>query len=335
MAIILNRPHEINALTTGMVRLIRQALDEARTQDRFQFALLLGAGDRGFCSGADVKILAQAVKERAFHGAEQFFQEEYALDLYIQRFSKPVVVIADGITMGGGLGLAAGADLVVITERTVMAMPETRIGFFPDVGSTGWMFTKCPTGYPEYLGLTGHEVKGAECVRLGLANSFVKKKFQELKEVLVNYPGRLPTGKIPGVAKLRAFINPFTEQTSPSDPETDAWVVRYFSGKDSVQEIIASLFQCRDRSRLCQDAYDRLKEHSPTALALTLKLPRHNEGRPLEEVFAAEAEAARFIIRHPDYVEGIRAHILDKDRNPRWQPPSIAEVLPIESDLGL
>jgi len=330
MAIILNRPHEINALTIEMVRLIRQALDEARTEDRFQFVLLLGAGDRGFCSGGDVKILAEAVKEGAFPRAEQFFQEEYALDLYLHRFPKPVIVIAEGITMGGGLGLAAGADLVVVTEWTVMAMPETRIGFFPDVGSTGWLFTKCPAGYPEYLGLTGHEVGGVECVRLGLANCFSERgRIKELKEVLINYPERLSSEKIPGVAQLRASISSFIEKVSPSDPEMDAWVARYFSAKDSIQEMMASLSQCRDKNRLCRDAYHRMTEHSPTALVLTLKLLRQNEGRPLEEVFAAEAKAARFMIRHPDYVEGIRAHILDKDRSPRWQPSTITEVLPL------
>ncbi len=111
MAIILNRPHEINALTTEMVRLIRHALDEVRTEDRFQFVLFLGAGSRGFCSGGDVKILSEAVKERALGCADHFFQEEYALDLYIHRFPKPVIVIADGITMGGGVGLSAGPTL--------------------------------------------------------------------------------------------------------------------------------------------------------------------------------------------------------------------------------
>ena len=106
--------------------------------------------------------------------ADQFFQEEYALDLAIHEFPKPVVVLADGVTMGGGLGLAAGADLVIATERTRIALPETRIGFFPDVGATGWLFTKCPPGYPEFLALTGYEIQGAECLRLGLATDFTQ-----------------------------------------------------------------------------------------------------------------------------------------------------------------
>jgi enoyl-CoA hydratase len=336
MTIILNRPHEINALTTEMVRLIRQALEEARTEDHFQFVLVSGAGGRGFCSGGDLKMLAEAAKEKDFERTGQFFREEYALDLYIHRFPKPVVVMAEGVTMGGGLGLAAGADIVVVTERTLMAMPETRIGFFPDVGSTGWMFTKCPAGYPEYLGLTGYEMKGIECVRLGLAHCFAGEgRLQELKEVLANYPERLSSEKKLGVVQLKSFISLFIEKVSPSNLEMDEWIAKYFSGKDSVLEIMALLFQCSSWNRFCEDAYHRMTERSPTALVLTLRLLRHNEGRPLEEVFPIEAKATRFIISHPDYIEGIRAYILDKDEKPHWQPPTITEVSLLELDLRL
>lgn len=213
MAIILNRPRAINALTVEMIRLMRQALDEALAQNRFQFVLLSGAGSRGFCAGGDIKRLAKAVREKALGCAELFFHEEYALDLYLHRFPKPVIVIADGITMGGGLGLSAGADLVVATESSVMAMPETRIGFFPDVGATGWMFTKCPRGYPEFLGLTGYEATGAECIRLGLANGLTRRaQLQNLRETLTNYPGRISSEKGEAVEQLKILLNPFLEK---------------------------------------------------------------------------------------------------------------------------
>jgi len=327
MAIILNRPRAINALTTEMIRLIRQALDETRAENRFQFVLLSGAGSRGFCAGGDIKTLAKAVREKAFWRAGLFFHEEYALDLYLHRFPKPVIVIADGITMGGGLGLSAGADLVVATESTVMAMPETRIGFFPDVGATGWMFTKCPRGYPEYLGLTGHEVTGAECIRLGLANGLTRRaRLQKLREALTNYPARISSEKGEAVGQLKILLNPFLEKKILPSLEMDEWVETHFSGKSSIQEIMDSLLQCGPQTRWCEDTYRQLSQRSPTALVLTLKLLRHNEGRPLEEVFPEEGQAAHFMMRHPDYLEGIRAHILDKDDQPRWQPPTIDEV---------
>ncbi len=331
MAIILNRPRAINALTIEMIRLIRDALDEAAGQDRFQFVLLSGAGSRGFCAGGDIKGLAKAVREGTSGSAELFFHEEYALDLHLHRFLKPVIIVADGITMGGGLGLSAGADFVVATEGSVMAMPETKIGFFPDVGSTGWMFTKCPPGYPEYLGLTGYEMKGAECIRLGLANGLTRRAWlQKLREALTNYPGRISSEKGEAVEQLKTLLNPFLKKKILPNPEMDKRVEKHFSGKTSIQEIMDSLLQCSPHTHWCEDTYRQLSRRSPTALVLTLRLLRRNEGRPLAEVFAAEEKAAHFIIRHPDYLEGIRAHILDKDDQPRWQPPAVEEVPPLE-----
>ena len=148
LAITLNRPQAINSLNLEMVRLLQAALEIARKDARIHFVLLKGAGERGFCAGGDLKTLAQAVQAGEAWRADQFFQEEYALDLTVHEFPKPVVVLADGVTMGGGLGLAAGADLVIATERTRIALPETRIGFFPDVGATGWLFTQMSAGLP-------------------------------------------------------------------------------------------------------------------------------------------------------------------------------------------
>jgi len=334
MEIILNRPRVINVLTTEMILQIRQALDEAMEKDRYQFVLFLGSGNRGFCAGGDLKRLAKAVKENFFSAAEEFFEEEYALDLFIHGFPKPVIAIADGITMGGGLGVSAGASLVIATERTVMAMPETRIGFFPDVGATGWMFTKCPPGYPEYLGLVGYEMEGAESMRLGLANSFTKRRqLPKLRKALQSFLEELTDGKTNGARHLKSHLAPFFQAAVPVNPEMDDWVATHFAGKASLREIMDSLSRCSQEDRLCQDVYRRLSERSPTALVLTLALLRHNEARPLEEVFAAEARAAGFMVRHPDYLEGIRARILDKNDQPRWTPATIDEVtLP---DLGL
>jgi len=328
MEIILNRPRVINALTTETVLRIRQVLDEALEKDRYHFVLLLGTGNRGFCAGGDLKRLAETVKEKSFAVADQFFKEEYALDLFMHRFPKPVLVIADGITMGGGLGIAAGANIVIATEQTLMAMPESRIGFFPDVGATGWMFAKCPRGYPEYLGLSGYEMKGAECIRLGMANALTKRgELPRLRKALQSFSEKLTDGKTMAARHLRSHLAPFFREDIRVNPEMDAWVATHFAGKTSIREIMNSLSRCSQEDRLCQDVYRRLSERSPTALVLTLALLRHNEGRPLEEVFAAEAEAARFMIRHPDYLEGIRARIVDKDDQPHWQPTTTEEVI--------
>jgi enoyl-CoA hydratase/carnithine racemase len=327
MALVLNRPRVLNTLNREMIRLLDHALKAALAAADVRLAVISGAGDRGFCAGGDLKELTQAVKSGAVHLADQFFQEEYALDLMIHRCPKPVVVLAHGITMGGGLGLAAGADLVVATETTRMAMPETRIGFFPDVGGTGWLFTKCPRGYPEYLALAGYELLGAECVRLGLATHLVDSvRLPELREALKDCARGLPADKPGAVAQLEQALAPFTRRDIPPNPDLDAWVAERFAGKTSLGEIMAALKQCSLESLLCEDVRRRLGERSPTALALTLQLLRANEGRPLPEVFHREALAAHFMITHPDYLEGIRARIIDKDDQPRWQPDTIEAV---------
>ena len=324
MSLVLNRPRVLNTLNREMIRLLTRGLEEALAASDVKLVVISGAGERGFCAGGDLKELTRAVQAGEVHLADQFFQEEYALDLMIHQCPKPVVVLARGITMGGGLGLAAGADLAVATETTRMAMPETRIGFFPDVGGTGWLFTKCPPGYPEYLALTGYELEGAECVRLGLATHLVESaRLTELRQALKRCAAGLPGDKPGAVAHLEQVLAPFSRPDIPSNPDLDAWVAERFAGQRSLQELMAALTQCSLELRLCEEVRRRLAERSPTALAVTLQLLRANEGRPLPEVFHREALAAHFIITHPDYLEGIRARIIDKDDQPRWQPASI------------
>jgi enoyl-CoA hydratase/carnithine racemase len=296
--------------------------------------LFYGAGEKGFCAGGDIKAMARDVREGRVDQALHFLSEEYALDLSLHRFPKPLVVLADGITMGGGLGLAAGADLVVATERTRMAMPETRIGFFPDVGATGWLFEKCPVGYPEYLGLTGYEVQGPESVRLGLATHLVRS--QDLTAVirlLENLPGGLEGNRPQSLKRIVTLLEPFFLRDIPSRPEMDGWVKTTLAGKDSIPALLEELRQCRLFSDLCQGIFQRLSERSPTALTVTLQLLRHNQGLPIGEVFEMDLKASRFLLNHPDYLEGVRARLIDKDDRPRWQPDRLEDVGEIRLQL--
>ena len=328
VSVVLNRPHRLNSLDEEMVRMIREGMEEALREDRIQFVLFYGAGERGFCAGGDVKAMAQAVRDGILGEALRFLEEEYALDSLIHRFPKPVLVIADGITMGGGLGISAGADLVLATERTRMAMPETRIGFFPDVGATGWMFRKCPKGYPEYLGLTGYEIRGKESVRLGLATDLVlRKRVPELIHCLEN-DTTLPYSqhKVEAVERIRSRLSSFFEATIHVNPRMDEWVSAHFAGTTSVPDIVASLSHCTSEKDLCGDVFESLAERSPTALVLTLRLLRHNETLPMDEVFETDLKAARFILQHPDFLEGVRARLVDKDDRPHWQPARIEDV---------
>lgn len=330
--LVLNRPRVLNTLNLEMIRRLRRALDAAGQDDEVRLIVLSGAGGRGFCAGGDLKELAQAVQWLDACRTDGFFREEYSLDLLIHQFPKPVAALAEGITMGGGLGLAAGADFVVVTEQSRMAMPETRIGFFPDVGATGWLFDKCPPGYPEYLALTGYELEGSDCVRLGLATHLVPApRLAELREHLTKNSTALSPDKGEALKQIKAWLEAFAETNIPSRPELDAWVAVHFAGKHTLGEIVASLQQCSLETTWCREAFQRLFERSPTAMALTLKLLRANEAQPLPEVFEREARAAHFMIQHPDYLEGIRARIIDKDDQPRWQPGPIDELGDLEN----
>jgi enoyl-CoA hydratase len=334
LALVLNRPRILNCLNLDTIRRLRQALHEAQSDDQVRLIVMSGAGDRGFCAGGDLKELLWAVRAGVQQRTDEFFREEYALDLLVHQYPKPVLVLADGITMGGGLGLAAGADVVVATERSRLAMPETRIGFFPDVGATGWLFAKCPPGYPEYLALTGYEMVGGEGVRLGLASHLVRSAhLAELPEALGQLSVRLSLDKDEAVRQLRLAVDSYAEKEPPARPELDAWVAENFAGKKILGDIVASLRRCRRQENWCAGVFQSLSERSPTALTLTLILLRANEGRPLPEVFQREIRAGRFMIQQPDYLEGIRARLIDRDDQPRWQPTSIEEVAGLEVEL--
>ena len=325
MSIILNRPKALNSLNPHMIGLIREALEEAADDERFQFVLLYARGGKGFCAGGDIKELARAVREKRIDEALFFLQQEYELDLFIHDFPKPVLVIADGITMGGGLGLCAGADLVLATERTRMAMPESRIGFFPDVGATGWMFAKTPKGYPEYLGLTGYEMQGAECVRINMATDFVDRSILPSLIQLLEDPSKFGSC-MDNAAQLREQLRPFFKPTPASHPDMDQWVAANFSGQDSVTGIVDSLRRCNLHQELCQEVFSSLSERSPTSLVLTLTLLRRNASLPMPQVFENDLRAAHFIMSHPDFLEGVRSRLIDKDNQPQWNPSRLEEV---------
>lgn len=327
ISIILNRPDTLNSLNIKMIDVIIGYLQSAVADQKCNFIFFYGSGNRGFCAGADVKELTQNVRKNAFKEVNLFFKKEYTLDLMIHNSPKPIVVIADGITMGGGLGIAAGASIAMATEKTRMAMPETKIGFFPDVGATGWMFAKCPKGYPEYLGLTGYDLSGVECVRLGLATHFMNSKnIPELIETLGNFDSREKSNKDVLKQKIIGKISKFIDFNIPTNKGMDDWVAKYFAGKADLKDILTSLTTCGEEQKLCDGVFASIAERSPTALVLTLKLLRYNEGREMSEVFAAELKAAGFLTRHHDYLEGVRARLLDRDNKPQWRPAKIDQV---------
>lgn len=325
--LILNRPAALNSLTLEMVQIIAAEIDEAASDDSIKLVIFSGIAAKGFCAGGDIKIMARAVTENNIEPAMRFLKAENDLDLAIHLFHKPVIVFAHGITMGGGLGLSAGADIVAATDTTRMAMPETRIGFFPDVGATGWLFRKCGPGYPEFLGLTGYELPGPECVRAGLADCLIPSaRFDETLYAIIERSPELPTGREAAAGVLMEILRPFMQTDIPAKQAMDRWIENYFADKTSVLDLLKDLKTCSDQNDLCEGVFSRLSERSPLSVVTTLHCLRHNEHKNLAKVYDADLMVARFLMTQHDFREGVRARLLDKDDRPRWKPKSFAEA---------
>ena len=315
--ITLNRPRAINALDLGMIEQVTAALTAWIVDSDVQTVLIDGAGDRGLCAGGDVRALYEQIVSGSPERVADFFRAEYAMNALIAEYPKPVVVFADGITMGGGIGLAGHAAVRIVTERSKLAMPETRIGFTPDVGGT-WLLGRAPGRMGEYFGLTGQSMSGADAVHLGFADHFVpSQNLDALRDALAHRAD-------PGTPNEMVLL--FDETPEPSQlPAARGWVDEAFAA-DTVAEI-AQRLRASDAPGAAS-ALATLEELSPTALAVTLDAVR--EAREMSGVREAlEGEYRRvmwFAHNHPDLVEGIRAQLVDKDRQPKWRPATIADL---------
>ena len=326
-SVILNRPDSLNSLTTEMMHNIRDFLISSRENNDCKAILMYGAGTRGFCAGGDVKFMAESARDKNYDAAMDFLKIEYETDLLIHQYPKPVIVIADGITMGGGLGLSVGADIMLATETSVMAMPETRIGFFPDIGATGWMFAKCREGYPEFLGITGYTLKGYECVRVGPATHYIKSgNINAIVHIFKTAAIEDSSGKEQAANELLSLITQFFVEDNSANYELDNWVRSNFHYIDDLNVLMNNLSDCKSHNSYCDETVARMSQCSPSAMALSLMLLRANKDLPMENVFTHDLAAAEYMLRHHDFYEGVRARLINKDNCPEWEPASADKV---------
>jgi enoyl-CoA hydratase len=316
----LNRPKAINAVTLEMFRDIDKALNAFETDPAVSVILLEGAGERGLCAGGDIRALYESSKVHGGLG-KILWREEYILNARIAKFPKPYVAFMDGIVMGGGVGLSAHGRHRVVTERTKLAMPEVGLGFFPDVGGT-WLLSRSPGEIGTYFGLTGQTMNGPDAIYARFADSVVPaNKLASLREALINLRAGVSS------ADVKATIDTFaTGETSgpvaAMQPRIDAWFAH-----DRMQDIVAGLQ--RDGSELAQSTLKTLNEKSPRGMVVTLKLLRlARASSSLEECLVREYRAALEVFASDDFREGVRAAVIDKDRNPKWSPPEIEDVTP-------
>jgi len=314
----LNRPKALNALNHGMVLAIDQALDQFSADPGIAAVLLTGEGERGLCAGGDLRGLYES-RGNAF--AEAFWRDEYRLDARIADYEKPFVAVMDGITMGGGVGLAGHAAHRIVTERSRIAMPETGIGYLPDVGGT-WLLPRAPGEIGTYLGLTGEPVGPADAMFCRLADALVPSAvLPDLIDTLVALD---PDAGHDGV---RDVIARFAQDPGPPPLGAHRALIDRCFAFDMVDEILSALDA--DGSDFAAATRKTLLTKAPSSLVLTLCLLRLGRGAPnLEACLEREYHASLALLEEGDFREGIRAAVIDKDKHPRWNPPTVDAVDP-------
>ena len=328
----LHRPQALNALSLDMIRDITAALNHWQACPHTGAVVLQAASRPGkapaFCAGGDIRFFHQA----ALAGdprLEDFFTEEYALNHLIHGYAKPLVALMDGICMGGGMGISQGAALRVVTAGSKLAMPETHIGLFPDVGG-GWFLARCPGALGEYLALTGHVLQGAEALAATLAD--VELPADELPRVASVLAALAAAPGTPAFAQaaLEAVRGLALPRTAAQLDGHRAAIDHHFSQPD-VAAIIASLQA--DGSEWAQKTVEVLSHRSPLMMAVSLEQVRRARQMSLADDLRMERDMVRhcFHLRPgtaSETVEGIRALAVDKDHAPRWNPASLADVTP-------
>jgi enoyl-CoA hydratase len=313
----LNRPKALNALTLDMAMTMTTYLRAWAGDEAVGAVLIDGAGERGLCAGGDLRALYDAAKAKDSL-PEKFWATEYHLDVLIARYPKPVVAIMDGVVMGGGVGISAHAAHRVVTERSSIAMPEVSIGYFPDVGAS-FVLARAPGQIGTHLALTGERTGGADAIYCGLADIALPAAS------LADLPARLADCRT--AQGVRAALKEVSALPLPGKlPAARAWIDECYSA-DSVEEILGRLRASKiDAAR---SALATLQKTSPTSLKITLRNIRAAVSfNKVEESFQQDYRISLACVSEHDFIEGIRATIVDKDRKPAWRPDNLTDVTP-------
>jgi enoyl-CoA hydratase/carnithine racemase len=327
--ITLNSPATLNALNLEIILLMQEILHAFAHDPKIAVVFIDGSGDKAFCAGGDVKSVRRHILEARARGqspvplARVFFDNEYRMDYAIHRYPKPVIVWGDGIIMGGGVGIAAGASHRIVTETTTLAMPEITIGLYPDVGAS-YFLPRMPGRIGLFLGLTAGRMKAADALYVKLADHFVPRSHkQRLLQSL-----QAATFHGDSSALVSQLIQAAGEGGEPGESilKRERSRIDLMMEGDSIQEIVERFRHLKDESPFWSTAKGSLLRGSPTSLALTFAQYHRSKGLSLEEAFEQETRLSLQCCARHDFVEGVRALLIDKDNNPQWQPSTIEGV---------
>jgi enoyl-CoA hydratase len=310
---ILNRPAAINSLNHTMVSALHAALIDWELDDDVHTVMVSGAGERGLCAGGDIVAIYQSAKDDGVD-ARHFWHDEYQLIARIHRFPKPYVALMDGIVMGGGVGVSAHGSIRIVTDTTRMAMPEVGIGLIPDVGGT-YLLARTPGMLGLHAALTGAPLNGADAIAMGFADYFVPH------DRLARFTQTVIADGVDSALAVHAVEPPNSSLLAQRD-----WIDKCYSA-GTIVEIVAALRGHDTRS--ANDAATMIANRSPIAVAVTLEAIRR-AGRldSLEHVLRQEYRTSCASLRSHDLIEGIRAQVIDKDRDPTWSPALLTAIKP-------
>lgn len=324
--ILLDRPKALNALSHDMIRAFTSQLKQWRDDPAITHVVIASSAPRAFCAGGDIRFAREVILAGQYAKADQFFRDEYLGDLAVAEFGKPVIALADGVVMGGGAGLACHATHVVVTENTRFAMPESSIGLFPDAGAS-LFFGRCPRPVARLLGMIGHVINGADCLLLGLASAMVPSDdIAALQEALLRVDA--------------SGVDASTFDALISDYSADSGAPSLAAHRPRIDHIFAdglSPEAIRDRAADMARLYPDDKFVGAVAAALSERCPMSikvfcrmmdvaRDFTQPAEALALEFQLAMRMIRRDDFVEGIRAVVVDKDQSPKWQPDRLEAI---------
>ncbi len=320
--ILLNRPEALNALTLGMIHAIMPQLREWQADQSIKAVVIAGEGDRAFCAGGDVRAVYDSGRSGGTLTAE-FFRDEYSLNRMIHVFSKPYVALIDGITMGGGVGLSVHGSHRVATERTMLAMPETGIGLFPDVGAT-YFLPRLPGKLGLFLALTGWRLNAADARYCGLATDYVESG--EVPALVEQFAAAAWDTAIPPEETVDRIIDGVKAQPGPASLADHRNTIDRCFAADSVDAILAALDA--ESGEWAAKVGALIRKHSPTSLKVAFMQFARGAEMDFDQAMIEEYRMSQAFMAGPDFYEGIRALLIDKDQNPRWQPDELAAVTP-------